>query len=75
MDQEAPKPEETLEKLLQQQYESGTMNRTELIRMVEEVKAYRAQQQASVYALWAAGFAGLSAAVSALSIVISLMRH
>jgi Mrp family chromosome partitioning ATPase len=69
------KPEDKLEAMLRGQYEGGTVSAVDLIRLVEEVKAYRAQQKASVYALWAAGFAGLSATVSALSIVVSLMRH
>jgi hypothetical protein len=75
VDKELPKPEVTLETILQAQFESGYINRVELMRIVEEVKAYRAQQMASVYARWAVGVAGLSAVISTVSIVISLTKH
>jgi hypothetical protein len=71
-----PKPEDRLQALLEAQHNfGGTISEAELIRIIEEVKAYRAQQKASTYALWAATFAGFSVVVSGLSIVISLMRH
>jgi hypothetical protein len=58
------------EKLLQSQFEAGTANQADLIRLVEEVKSYRAQQKTRVYALW--GLAGFSAVLLAFSLVISL---
>jgi hypothetical protein len=65
--------EKRLEELLEREFQGGTLAERERLRILEEFRTARAQQKASIYALYAAIAAGASAAFAAASLVISLL--